>query len=231
MDAEHIILCEDIHKYYQVGDEQLEVLKGISLRVDAGEYLAVLGPSGSGKSTLMNIIGCMDDFQKGIYTLAGIPVQAMNEEQMALLRNRLIGFIFQKYHLLPRYNVLQNVMMPLLVRGMPRQEAKRASLEKLEMLGMSDRLSHKPNALSGGQQQRVAIARALVGGPKLLLADEPTGALDSNTGREVLKLFAQLHDMGHTIVMITHDLNVASHAERVVRIVDGELFEGEQSAS
>ncbi|MEA4969033.1 MAG: ABC transporter ATP-binding protein [Candidatus Pelethousia sp.] len=230
MDAEHIILCEDIHKYYQVGDEQLEVLKGISLKVDAGEYLAILGPSGSGKSTLINIIGCMDDFQKGTYTLAGIPVQAMNEEQMALLRNRLIGFIFQKYHLLPRYNVLQNVMMPLLVRGMPRHEAKRASLEKLEMLDMSDRLSHKPNALSGGQQQRVAIARALVGGPKLLLADEPTGALDSNTGKEVLKLFAQLHEMGHTIVMITHDLNVAGHAKRVVRIVDGELFEGEQSA-
>ncbi|MEA5059070.1 MAG: ABC transporter ATP-binding protein [Candidatus Pelethousia sp.] len=226
MGAEHIIHCQDIHKYYQVGEEQLEVLRGITLTVDQGEYLAVLGPSGSGKSTLMNIIGCMDDFQKGRYSLAGIPTETMNEEQLALLRNRLIGFIFQRYHLLPRYNVLQNVMMPLLVRGMSRQEAQRCSLEKLDMLGMSARLSHKPNALSGGQQQRVAIARALVGQPRLLLADEPTGALDSNTGKEVLKLFRQLHEMGHTIVIITHDLQVASHAARVVRIVDGELFEG-----
>ncbi|MCE5234454.1 MAG: ABC transporter ATP-binding protein [Clostridiaceae bacterium] len=228
MAADHIIRCENIHKYYRVGETVLEVLRGVSLTVDAGDYLAVLGPSGSGKSTLMNIIGCMDDFQEGSYALAGIPVQALNEEQLAVLRNRMIGFIFQRYHLLPRYNVLQNVMTPLLVRGVPRQEARRISLEKLDMLGMSDRLKHKPYALSGGQQQRVAIARALVGQPKLLLADEPTGALDSSTGNEVLELFRSLHNMGHTIVMITHDSHVASYAARVVNIVDGKLTEGER---
>ena len=224
---EHIIECHDIHKYYQMGEEQLEVLKGISLTVDKGEYLAVLGPSGSGKSTLMNIIGCMDRFQKGDYRLAGIPVEQLDDDQLTLIRNRLIGFIFQKYHLLPKYNVLQNVMMPLLVRGVGRKEAEDAAKAKLDMLGMSARLSHKPNELSGGQQQRVAIARALVGEPRLLLADEPTGALDSATGRDVLKLFRELNDMGHTIMMITHDLNVANNAGRIVRIIDGEISEGQ----
>ncbi len=223
--SEQIICCEDIHKYYQMGDESLEVLKGISLNVCRGEYLAVLGPSGSGKSTLMNIIGCMDHFQEGEYRLAGIPVRDLDDDRLALIRNRLIGFIFQRYHLLPKYTVLQNVMMPLLVRGVSREVAAEAAKDKLTMLSMEKRLSHKPNELSGGQQQRVAIARALVGGPKLLLADEPTGALDSATGKEVLKLFGELNDMGHTIVMITHDLNVAKSARRIVRIVDGELFE------
>ena len=223
---EHIIECHDIHKYYQMGEEQLEVLKGISLTVDKGEYLAVLGPSGSGKSTLMNIIGCMDRFQQGDYRLAGIPVERLDDDQLTLIRNRLIGFIFQKYHLLPKYNVLQNVMMPLLVRGVGRQEAEEAAKAKLDMLGMSARLSHKPNELSGGQQQRVAIARALIGEPKLLLADEPTGALDSATGRDVLRLFRELNDMGHTIMMITHDMNVAKNAGRIVNITDGEISEG-----
>ena len=223
---EHIIECHDIHKYYQMGEEQLEVLKGISLTVDKGEYLAVLGPSGSGKSTLMNIIGCMDRFQQGDYRLAGIPVEHLDDDQLTLIRNRLIGFIFQRYHLLPRYNVLQNVMMPLLVRGVGRQEAENAARAKLDMLGMSARLSHKPNELSGGQQQRVAIARALIGEPKLLLADEPTGALDSATGRDVLKLFRELNDMGHTIMMITHDMNVAQNARRIVNIIDGEISQG-----
>lgn len=224
--AEHIIECRDIHKYYQMGEERLEVLKGISLTVDKGEYLAVLGPSGSGKTTLMNIIGCMDRFDKGDYRLAGIPVEHLDEDQLTLVRNRLIGFIFQKYHLLPKYNVLQNVMMPLLVRGAAREKAEAAAREKLDMLGMSQRLNHKPNELSGGQQQRVAIARALIGGPKLLLADEPTGALDSATGREVLKLFRELNQMGHTIMMITHDMSVAENAGRIVRIIDGEISEG-----
>ena len=224
MEAAHIIDCRDVHKFYQMGEDTLEVLKGISLTVDQGEYLAVLGPSGSGKSTLMNIIGCMDHFQQGEYRLAGIPVGALNDDQLTLIRNRLVGFIFQRYHLLPKYSVLQNVMMPLLVRGVSRAEAQAAASAKLSMLGMEKRLSHKPNELSGGQQQSVAIARALVGEPKLLLADEPTGALDSATGKDVLKLFGELNDMGHTIVMITHDMNVAKSARRVVRIVDGELF-------
>ena len=225
--GETLIRCEGIYKYYQLGGQQLEVLHGISLSVDMGEYLAILGPSGSGKSTLMNIIGCMDRFNKGSYSIAGIPVAHLDDEQLTLLRNRLIGFIFQRYHLLPKYTVLQNVMLPLLVRGVPRGQALERAKKKLDMLGMGNRLQHKPNELSGGQQQRVAIARALVGEPKLLLADEPTGALDSNTGTEVLKLFRELNDMGHTIVMITHDLNVATHARRVVRIIDGALYEGD----
>lgn len=224
---ENVIKIDSVRKWYQVGGEPLEVLKSVSLDVEEGEYLAILGPSGSGKSTLMNIIGCMDSFQEGEYWLTGQPVHTMKDTQLTHLRNKQIGFIFQKYHLIQKYNVLQNTMMPLLIRGMSRKEAAKLSMEKLEMLKMADRVHHKPNELSGGQQQRVAIARALVGQPKLLLADEPTGALDSATGKEVLKLFGQLHEMGHTIVMITHDLNVASYAKRIIKIVDGELFENQ----
>lgn len=224
---EKVISMKEIRKWYQVGDNHLEVLKSISFDVEEGEYLAILGPSGSGKSTLMNIIGCMDRFQEGSYWLTGQPVHELNDGQLTHLRNRQIGFIFQKYHLIQKYNVLQNTMMPLLIRGMSRKQAAEISMEKLNMLEMGERIHHKPNELSGGQQQRVAIARALVGQPKLLLADEPTGALDSATGKEVLKLFSQLHRMGNTIVMITHDLKVASYAERVIKIVDGELYENE----
>lgn len=224
---ENIIQMNQIHKWYQVGGGNLDVLKNVSLNVDEGEYLAILGPSGSGKSTLMNIIGCMDRFQEGEYWLTGQPVHQMKDSKLTQLRNQQIGFIFQKYHLIQKYNVLQNTMLPLLIRGMSRKAAAKISMEKLEMLEMADRVHHKPYELSGGQQQRVAIARALVGQPKLLLADEPTGALDSATGREVLKLFGQLHQMGNTIVMITHDLKVSSYAKRVIKIVDGELFENE----
>lgn len=224
---ENIIKMDQIYKCYKVGGETLDVLKHISLDVEEGEYLAILGPSGSGKSTLMNIVGCMDSFQEGEYFLTGQAVHKMKDAQLTHLRNQQIGFIFQKYHLIQKYSVLQNTMMPLLIRGMSRKEAAAISMEKLEMLEMTERIHHRPNELSGGQQQRVAIARALVGKPKLLLADEPTGALDSATGKEVLKLFAQLHEMGNTIVMITHDLKVASFAERVVKIIDGELFENE----
>ncbi|HEX3040101.1 MAG TPA: ABC transporter ATP-binding protein [Caproiciproducens sp.] len=222
---ENIIKMNQIYKCYKIGTNTLDVLKHISLDVEEGEYLAILGPSGSGKSTLMNIIGCMDVFQGGEYWLTGQPVHGMKDAELTNLRNQQIGFIFQKYQLIKNYDVLQNVMMPLLIRGMTRKEAETLSMEKLEMLEMSDRIHHKPNELSGGQQQRVAIARALVGNPKLLLADEPTGALDRSTGKEVLKLFAQLKEMGNTIVMITHDLHVASYAERIVKIIDGELFE------
>ncbi len=224
---ENIIKMSQIYKCYKIGSDTLDVLKHISLDVEQGEYLAILGPSGSGKSTLMNIIGCMDSFQEGEYWLTGQPVHEMKDAQLTHLRNQQIGFIFQKYQLIKKYDVLQNTMMPLLIRGASHKEAAALSMEKLEMLEMSERIHHKPNELSGGQQQRVAIARALVGKPKLLLADEPTGALDSATGKEVLKLFGQLHEMGNTIVMITHDLNVASYAERVIKIVDGELFENE----
>lgn len=220
-----VIEIENVSKNFVMGDTVVRALRGVSLKVEQGEYVGILGPSGSGKSTLMNIIGCMDTYDSGEYKLMSIPTDKLNDNQLTMVRNRLIGFIFQKYHLVSTYTVLQNVMMPLLARGYRYKEAEKKAKEKLAMLEMSDRIYHKPNELSGGQQQRAAIARALIGDPKLLLADEPTGALDTKTGEEVLKLFRTLNDMGHTIVMITHDLNVASHAQRIVRIVDGEITE------
>lgn len=225
MAADTIITMKHVNKSYQMGQESLHVLKDISFSVRKGEYLAILGPSGSGKSTLMNLIGCMDVMDTGSYELDGVMVEHAKEKELVNIRNQKIGFIFQKYHLIPTYNVLQNIVMPLLMRGMTLKDAREASMETIKMLGLSDRIGHKPSELSGGQQQRVAIARALVGQPAILLADEPTGALDRGSGQEVLKLFECLHDMGNTIVMITHDLNVAEHAGRVVRIVDGELLE------
>lgn len=220
----HIIEMRDIEKYYQVGNSQLHALKSVSLDVEEGEFLAILGPSGSGKTTLMNIIGCMDRADDGTYVLDGIEVHRAKEKQLTQIRNEKIGFIFQKYHLIPTYNVVQNIVMPLLMRGMTLDEAEEESEDIIEMLGLTDRVHHKPRELSGGQQQRVAIARALVGEPAILLADEPTGALDQNSGKEVLKLFRRLNEMGNTIVMITHDLGVAENAKRIVRIVDGELY-------
>ncbi|MBQ8780586.1 MAG: ABC transporter ATP-binding protein [Oscillospiraceae bacterium] len=224
---EEVIRLSNIRKSFPMGDERLEVLKGISLSVKKGEFLAVLGPSGSGKSTLMNVIGCMDGFDSGEYYLDSEAIHDMNDSKLTRVRNNKIGFIFQKYHLINKYTVLQNVAIPLLLRGYSGKQATALAKEKLEQLGMGERLAHKPNELSGGQQQRAAIARALVGRPSILLADEPTGALDSATGKEVLRLFGELHKSGHTIVMITHDLNVAQNAERIVRIVDGELFEND----
>lgn len=225
---EPIIKIENLSKSYHQGENELKVLKNISLEVMNGDYLAILGPSGSGKSTLMNVIGCMDRFQEGEYCLTGCAVGKLNDAQLTRLRNEKIGFIFQKYHLIQKYSVLLNTMMPLLIRGIPRKQAEEFSMEKLKMLGMAERVDHKPNELSGGQQQRAAIARALVGTPELLLADEPTGALDRTTGQEVLKLFSDLNSMGNTIVMITHDLSVAKHAKRIVHIIDGELYEDGQ---
>lgn len=220
-----VIRMENINKSYKMGSEKLKVLNNINLTVKDGEFLAILGPSGSGKSTLMNIIGCMDNMDSGEYYLAENPVYKYSDRKLTDVRNKYIGFIFQKYHLIPEYTVLRNVMIPLLLRGYSGRKAKEKAAEQLAMLGMEERMDHKPNELSGGQQQRAAIARALVGDPKLLLADEPTGALDSNTGKEVLTLFGKLHEKGHTIVMITHDLNVASYAERVVKIIDGNIYE------
>ena len=222
---ENVIEIKNIRKSYPIGDSLLEVLKGISLTVKNGEFIAVLGPSGSGKSTLINVIGCMDGFDSGDYFLDGEAIHKMNDSKMTKIRNSKIGFIFQKYHLINKYSVLRNVEIPLLLRGYSQKEASEAAAQKLEQLGMGGRLMHKPNELSGGQQQRAAIARALVGKPSLLLADEPTGALDSATGKEVLELFTELHKAGNTIVMITHDLNVAKYAERIVNIIDGEIFD------
>lgn len=223
--SEPVIRMSGIEKSYAMGENTLKVLKGISLTVNEGEFLAILGPSGSGKSTLMNVIGCMDSFDGGEYFLSGKAVHLMNDDMLTEMRNEYIGFIFQKYHLISKYNILRNVMMPLLIRGQTAAEAEQTARERLIQLGMEDRMEHKPSELSGGQQQRAAIARALAGNPKLLLADEPTGALDSATGKEVLRLFCDLNERGHTIVMITHDMNVAKYAGRIVHIVDGELFE------
>ncbi len=225
MENQAVITMRNINKSYEMGGQPLHVLKDVSLTVNQGEYLAILGPSGSGKSTLMNIIGCMDVMDSGSYHLDGVEIENAKEKDLVDIRNQKVGFIFQKYHLISTYNVLQNIVMPLLMRGMSLKEAQEASMDIIEMLGLKERIAHKPNELSGGQQQRVAIARALVGRPTILLADEPTGALDVNSGKEVLKLFQNLNDMGNTIVMITHDLNVAQHAKRMVRIVDGEIYE------
>lgn len=225
MENQAVITMRNINKSYEMGGQPLHVLKDVSLTVNQGEYLAILGPSGSGKSTLMNIIGCMDVMDSGSYHLDGVEIENAKEKDLVDIRNQKVGFIFQKYHLISTYNVLQNIVMPLLMRGMSLKEAQEASMDIIEMLGLKDRIAHKPNELSGGQQQRVAIARALVGRPTILLADEPTGALDVNSGKEVLKLFQNLNDMGNTIVMITHDLNVAQHAKRMGRIVDGEIYE------
>lgn len=222
-----MINMKGINKGYMLGEEKVPVLKDIHFQVDKGEYVAILGPSGSGKTTLMNIIGCMDLADSGEYYLDNVAVHETPEEDLTLVRNKEIGFIFQNYQLISTYNVLQNIIMPLVIRGMGHREAEKKCMETIRLLGIDHRLGHRPNELSGGQKQRVSIARALVGEPAILLADEPTGALDSQSGKDVLALFQKLNDMGHTIVMITHDLKVAKTAKRIVRIVDGELSEYE----
>lgn len=221
--SENMIYMNNINKSYSMGDSELHVLKNICFTVDKGEFVAILGPSGSGKSTLMNIIGCMDILDSGEYYLNGIPIHDTKEKSLVKIRNTEIGFIFQNYHLISTYTVMQNIIMPLLMRGIDRKKAEADCMEIIEMLGLSDRIKHKPSELSGGQRQRVAIARALCSKPSILLADEPTGALDQKSGAEVLKLFRKLHEMGNTIVMITHDLDVANWAERTVKIIDGEV--------
>ena len=221
MSKTRIIDMKQINKGYMLGTERVPVLKDVDFQVEKGEFVAILGPSGSGKTTLMNIIGCMDVADSGEYYLDGQPIHDMAEKKMGTIRNKEIGFIFQNYQLIPTYDILQNIIMPLVVRGMTTKEAEEKCFPVIEMLGIGHRLRHKPSELSGGQKQRVSIARALVGEPALLLADEPTGALDSASGKDVLALFGQLHKMGNTIVMITHNLNVAKAAGRIVHIVDG----------
>lgn len=220
-----MIVLKNINKSYHMGEEILHVLKDVSLTVKQGEFVSIVGASGSGKSTLMNIIGCMDRMDSGTYFVDETPVHEMTDSACSVIRNEKIGFIFQKYHLIPQYTILQNVLMPLLVRGMSRKEALPLALEALEMVGLDDRKKHKPNELSGGQQQRAAIARAIVTKPALLLADEPTGALDSTTGKEILQLFKELNKQGNTIIQITHDMSVAENADRIVQISDGILTE------
>ena len=215
-----------IDKDYIMGGETVHILKKINLSIEEGEYLSVLGPSGSGKSTLMNIIGCLDTPTAGEYTLRGREVEELDEHELAALRSHEIGFIFQNSQLLPRLNARKNVELPLIYAGVGPRERRRRAEAMLERVGLSDRMDHLPTQLSGGQQQRVAIARALVGNPSILLADEPTGALDQKTGAQIMQLFQELNDEHRTIIMITHDMNIAAHARRIVRIIDGEITEG-----
>lgn len=218
-----IIRMEKVNKSYSMGEESLHVLKDISLTVEKGDYLTILGPSGSGKTTLMNILGCMDTLDSGTYQLEDMKVDKCTNKELSWIRNQKIGFIFQKYNLIPQYTALQNIIMPLLLRGMSREEALNKADEYISLVGLSDRILHKPKELSGGQQQRVAIARALVTEPTLLLADEPTGSLDSATGKDILALFQKLNDNDNTIIVISHDNKVAQQSKRIVSIFDGEI--------
>ena len=222
-----MIKMRSINKGYLLGEERLPILKDISFSVEKGDYVAILGLSGSGKTTFMNIVGCMDVMDSGEYYLDGMAIHETKEDDLTEVRNRKIGFIFQNYQLISTYNVMQNIIMPLLMRGMKHEEAEQRCMDTIKLLGLEHRIHHKPGELSGGQKQRVSIARALVGNPAILLADEPTGALDQASGKDVLKLFQELNEMGNTIVMITHDLKVAQSAKRIVRIVDGVLIESD----
>jgi putative ABC transport system ATP-binding protein len=220
-----LIEMHELTRVYQLGPQEIYALRGVTLTIEPGEYVAIMGPSGSGKSTLMNIIGCLDTPTAGRYLLDGIPVESMNEDELAAVRNRKIGFVFQTFNLLARTTALQNVELPLIYAKIPRVERRRLAEEALAAVGLGDRMHHQPNELSGGQRQRVAIARALVNKPSLLLADEPTGNLDSQTGREILDLFRDLHDRGNSIIMVTHEDDVAKEAKRVIYIRDGKIAE------
>jgi len=219
----HLIEMVELHRTYEIGVEKIRALDGISLTVDHGEYVAIMGPSGSGKSTLMNIIGCLDTPSSGRYLLDGIAVETMTEDELAAVRNKKIGFIFQTFNLLARTTALHNVELPLIYGKVPRHERRQLAEEALVAVGLGDRMQHQPNELSGGQRQRVAVARALVNRPSLLLADEPTGNLDSKTGREILDLFHELHERGNSIIMVTHEDDVAREARRVIHIRDGKV--------
>lgn len=218
-----MIELQDITKAYRVGDQDVQALRGISVRIEQGESVAIMGTSGSGKSTLLSILGCLDRPSAGRYVLAGREVQGLGGDDAALVRNRDIGFIFQSFHLMPRLRAWENVAYPLIFRGVPASERRDRALAALARVGMSNRADHHPNQLSGGQRQRVAIARALVGEPAILLADEPTGNLDSATGEEILALFDDLHAQGATVVMVTHELDVAQRCRRMVRLMDGRV--------
>ena len=223
---EKILSMKGIYKEYQMGAETSVVLKGIDLDVYKGEFLAILGPSGSGKSTLMNIIGCLDTPTKGEYYLSGRHIANQDEKELARIRSREIGFIFQSFHLLQRQTALENVELPLIYANMPKKQRVERAREMLCRVGLEDKLEHFPNQMSGGQQQRVAIARAIATNPTILLADEPTGALDQKTGAQVMDIFNKLNAEGRTIIMITHDVQIAKHAKRIVRILDGNISEG-----
>lgn len=216
-----LIDIKDIVKIYEVGTVQVDALRGINLQIKGNEYLAIMGPSGSGKSTLMNILGCLDTPTSGAYRFADQAVGEMDDNQLAEIRNRKIGFVFQTFNLLPRATALHNVELPLIYSGTPSTQRKKLAKEALAKVGLGDRMNHKPNELSGGQRQRVAIARALVNNPKIILADEPTGNLDTRTGEEIMEIFEDIHEGGNTIILVTHEEYIAEHTNRIVRLRDG----------
>jgi len=222
-----IISAVDLWRTYQMGSEEIHALRGVSFEILRGEYVAVMGPSGSGKSTLMNLIGCLDTPSKGKYVLRGKVVSEMNDDELAAVRNREIGFVFQTFNLLPRATALHNVELPLVYAGVPKEKRLEQAKHALEMVDLADRMSHKPNELSGGQRQRVAVARALVMNPSILLADEPTGNLDTATGEEIMRLFERLHREGNTIILVTHEKDIADHALRTISIRDGRIEKDE----
>lgn len=223
----NIITIEHIAKIYQVGSEEVHALRDVSLKINKNEYLAIMGPSGSGKSTLMNMLGCLDTPTKGLYLFKDKNVSLMNDNDLATIRNKEIGFVFQTFNLLPRSDALHNVELPLIYAGVPKSERKERAAAALENVGLGDRMHHKPNELSGGQRQRVAIARALVTNPAIILADEPTGNLDSKTGEDIMHLFHEIHEAGNTIILVTHEEYIAEHAKRIVRLRDG-LIESDE---
>ncbi len=223
-----LIRVQDVWKTYQVGDQQVHALRGLSLDVEKGEYTALMGPSGSGKSTLMNMLGCLDTPTSGKYHLAGEDVGTLDDDALADIRNRRIGFVFQTFNLMPRYTALENVALPMVYAGLGAAERTARAQEVLHQVGLGDRMDHRPNELSGGQRQRVAVARALVNRPDLLLADEPTGNLDTKTSIEIMALFEEIHAAGNTVIIVTHEEDIAAHTHRIVRLRDGVVSNDEQ---
>jgi putative ABC transport system ATP-binding protein len=228
VDAGIVIRTEALAKVYQMGTEEVHALRGIDVEIRKGEYVAIMGPSGSGKSTLMNLIGCLDSPSSGRYWLAGRLVSELDDDELAYIRNKEIGFVFQTFNLLPRATALHNVELPLIYNGTPAEERVERAKKALERVDLVPRMNHKPNELSGGQRQRVAIARALVNNPSIVLADEPTGNLDSKTGEEIMSLFENLHGQGNTIILVTHEMDIAQHAHRVIYIRDGKIASDEK---
>src|SRR5580698_2756203 len=229
VDSGIVIQTENLWKTYEMGTEQLHALRGVGMQIRKGEYVAIMGPSGSGKSTLMNLIGCLDSPSKGEYWLSGRLVSQLTDDELAYIRNKEIGFVFQTFNLLPRATALHNVELPMIYNGTPAGERLERAKRALQQVDLSERMMHKPNELSGGQRQRVAIARALVNNPSILLADEPTGNLDSQTGEEIMALFARLHGQGNTIILVTHESDIAAHAHRVIRLRDGKIERDERT--
>jgi putative ABC transport system ATP-binding protein len=218
-----LLVLKDLNKSYKIGNEKVYALKNINFKVDDGEFIAVIGPSGSGKSTLMNIIGCLDVPDSGEYYINDQNITKLNDNELAQIRNLKIGFVFQSFNLLPRLTAIQNIELPLVYRGLNKKEIEKKAMKAIEMVGLTDRINHRPNEMSGGQQQRTAIARAIAGEPDIILADEPTGNLDSKTGKEIMDILVSLNNKGKTIILITHDLSMAQYAGRMLEICDGEL--------